>query len=78
MSTTYRFPVIKATRKHTLTCPTCGRRFTRQRTFESTVNPFNRSENGTPRSPHEVREQVNAKADAWEPQMDHCETKEEA
>ena len=38
----------------------------RQKTFEETVNPFNKNADGSIKSREQVRASVNAKARAWE------------
>ena len=65
--TTYRFDRISAQRTRSGKCPSCGKRRTRSKTFTSTVNPFNRNEDGTIKTPREVRQDVNAKASQWVP-----------
>lgn len=69
--TTYTFQRIQARRQHAGICPVCGRQVRRSRTFWHTVNPFNRNDDGTVRTPAEVRDRVNAEADAWEPDFTH-------
>lgn len=50
----------------------CGRKTTRQRTFECTINPFNTNADGTVKSEREVRAQAQEKADAWRPDPYTC------
>jgi hypothetical protein len=64
---TYHFTGPKVTAKRTGNCPTCGRKTTRSQTFEKTVNPFNKRDDGTPKSWDEVRADVQAEAAAWAP-----------
>lgn len=76
---TYRFQPVTTQRLARGKCPVCGKPVSRSKTFESTINPFNRNEQGVPLTPAEVREQVNAKAAAWVPDFTHAkcaETKE--
>lgn len=49
-------------------CPTCGKRVTRSRTFEQTVNPFNKNEDGSVKTWAEVSADVRREAAAWDPQ----------
>lgn len=68
--TTYTFTGPHTQRQHKGTCPVCGKKVTRTRTFEHTVNPFNCTGEGDARRPKtwdEVRADVKAKADAWKP-----------
>ena len=62
---------VRAQRTRRGTCPGCGKAVTRSRTFENTVNPFNRNEDGIVRTYREVWKRVNAVADAWVPDFRH-------
>lgn len=68
---TNHFRPVKTRRVRTGSCPTCGRKVQRSKTFENTVNPFNRNDDGTVRTPEQVRAHVNDLADAWEPDFHH-------
>lgn len=68
--TTYRFTGPHVVARRTGECPTCGKKVTRSRTFEHTVNPFNyKIVDGerVQKTWDEVRADVQAKADAWTP-----------
>lgn len=65
--TIYRFDKITAKRTASGGCPGCGKRVRRSKTFEMTVNPFNRNSDGSVRTPSEVRAAVEARADDWQP-----------
>ena len=56
--TTYTFRSYPASAEATFTCSACGKP-KRKRTFrhECTVNPFNTKEDGSVRTPEEVRQQ---------------------
>lgn len=69
--TTYRFQPVRAYRTLTGTCPACEKRVTRSRTFEHTINPYNRNDDSTIRTPEQVREAVEAEADMWVPDFRH-------
>lgn len=72
--TTYHFYGPSTKRKHASKCPVCGKRVTRSRTFEHTVNPFNCVGEGAERRPKtwdEVAADVHAEADAWVPDFRH-------
>ena len=69
---THNFPEIVARRTKSGSCPVCGKRVRRSQTFSETVNPFNRNEGGTLKSPAEVRVSVNKEADAWVPDFTHA------
>lgn len=62
-------PKVRCERKGK--CPACGKRVLRSRTFEQTVNPFNRNANGVPKTWEEVFADVRAQADAWQPNFAH-------
>lgn len=59
----YTFQAYPAVAKATFTCVSCGKE-KRTRTFrhECTVNPFNTKDDGSVRTPNEVREQSRMKA----------------
>lgn len=52
-------------------CPACKRIVSRSTTIENTVNPFNRNILGQIKSFEEVSFDVQAEADAWEPNFRH-------
>jgi hypothetical protein len=71
MMPTYTFTGPSATARRSGECPTCGKRTTRSRTFERTVNPFNvKIVNGerVPKTWDEVRADVQTDAEAWAPE----------
>lgn len=61
----HTFEEIKVTVYKTATCPICGRRTRRSRTFAQTISPFNRHADGIQRTRREVRAAVQATAQAW-------------
>ena len=67
---TYVFQSYPATAKATFTCVSCGKA-NRTRSFrvECTVNPFNKNEDGTVKTPREVRQESFAKAAAQREQF---------
>ena len=71
ITTTYRGPSVKATRKGM--CPTCRKPATRTATFEATVNPYNRRPDGVPKTWAEVLVDVRARADEWQPEPEEFE-----
>lgn len=66
--TVYKFsgPSIRAERRGK--CPVCGKTTKRSRTFERTVNPFNKDENGVPKTYERVYADTRAEAEAWSPE----------
>lgn len=57
-------------------CPVCGKNTTRRKTFEHTINPFNKNADGQPKTYDEVRAAVNAEANAWRPNFAHAKCEE--
>lgn len=62
---------VETHRRRSGVCTVCGRATQRSRTFTMTVNPFNKNPDGTVRSRMEVRQAVEAEADAWVPDFRH-------
>lgn len=72
MSTqTIKFEKVQRRRQALGICPTCGRFVQRRKTFEQTVNPFNRNADGSVKTREEVAVSVQAEADGWEPDFTH-------
>lgn len=73
--TLHTFESIRVRRTKRGKCPGCGKTTSRTRVFEQTVNPFNRGADGEAKTSSEVREAVEADADAWAPDFRHdgCE-----
>lgn len=69
---THRFdgPTVQARKR--VNCENCGRVVRRARTFQHTVNPFNKRDDGTPKTWDEVREDVKAEAEAWKQRPERC------
>lgn len=74
-TTTVRFIRLKHSARRTGKCPACGKRVTRSRTFEGSVNPYNLREDGQPRTISEVHAQLVVQAEQWVPNFLHeaCE-----
>lgn len=66
ITTTFQEIRIRAKRRGP--CTVCGKRVDRIKYFAQTVNPFNKTEDGRPKTPAEVRAAVQADADAWAPE----------
>lgn len=77
-SETIEFERITVSGKKSGKCPACGRRVTRSRTFEQTVNPFNRTADGTPKDREQIRRELLEKRDAWTPDFTHTGCQDEA
>lgn len=76
MSTvTYRFTGPRVTTQRKGVCPDCGKRVTKAKTVQKTVNPFNKNPaTGAPKTRDEVLADCRAEADAWEPRDWRCST----
>ena len=62
---------VRTHRTRTGRCPVCGKTVRRQRTFQQTINPFNRNPDGTVKTYDEVLAAAHAQADKWEPDYTH-------
>ncbi len=62
---TTRFEPIRRMAVKSLPCPVCGKRLRRQRTFEQTVNPYNRNAKGDVKTRSEIRRELTVQAIAW-------------
>ena len=67
-----KFPVIKVKATRAVRCQGCKKPMTRTKTFECTINPFNKNSDGSIKSASEVREQAQALADKWNPEPIRC------
>jgi len=72
---TVRFEPVKTSRQKSGKCPVCGKRVVRRKTFEHTVNPFNKNKDGSVRTFEEVLNRVNEEADNWQPDFCHDKCK---
>lgn len=69
--TTTTYEAVTVTKVMYGTCPVCGKRSRRSRTFRNTVNPFNKRPDGGVRSYAEVLDNVDRLADQWVPDFIH-------
>jgi hypothetical protein len=67
MRNTVYYSKVKHTAKRRVTCNVCGKHLNRQRTFEQTVNPWNKNPDGTVKTFMQVLASVHAEALVWEP-----------
>lgn len=68
---TITFEVVKFRRSVVGRCPRCNARVVRTRTFEQTVNPFNRNDDGSVKTRPEVLASVKILAEVWSPDFTH-------
>lgn len=52
-------------------CAVCGKRWKRSKVFRHTVNPWNKTDDGKVKTREQVRSDVIAEANAWQPE--HCD-----
>jgi hypothetical protein len=62
---TTTFEVVCHRAVKSLPCPGCGKRLRRQRTFEQTINPYNRNADGTVKTRAEIRQELITEAAVW-------------
>lgn len=65
---TTRFEVVKQRATKNLPCPVCGKKARRERTFEGTINPYNRNASGQVKTRPEVQADLQALARVWQQQ----------
>lgn len=66
------FEPVKAWRQKNTKCPVCDKKLKRSKTFEQTINPWNKNEDSSPKTDNQVRDAVNAEADAWMAEPEYC------
>jgi len=66
---------VKEHRAKSSKCPFCRKPVRRSMTFEHTINPFNKNEDGSIRTYSEVLQRVNEEADKWIPDFTHDKCK---
>jgi hypothetical protein len=54
----------------TVPCRVCGKKLKRSTTLSQTINPFNRNAAGDPKTRQEIRAELKAKAETWQPVND--------
>ncbi|WP_030292290.1 hypothetical protein [Streptomyces katrae] len=62
---TTRFERVPLTATKTVPCEICGKKIRRQRTFEQTISPFNKTTAGEVKSYQDIYPELEAKAEAW-------------
>ena len=65
------FEVVKLTGYKKFYC-TCGKKVARQRTFDQTINPWNKNDQGTIKSRHEILVELRAEIVKWQSKIDEC------
>lgn len=66
---TVHFPPVTRTAYRNVKCVVCGKRRKRQKTFEQTINPFNRNAAGQPKTRREIWKELDEQSRAWQPTM---------
>lgn len=65
-STTHIYEVVKLGASKSCKCSVCGKSMKRSRSFEGTINPFNRNADGSVRNREQILEGLKLEAKAWE------------
>lgn len=66
--TRYVFDRVRRRATKRVVCPVCGKKLTRSKTFEQTVNPWNVNPDGTPRTEQEIWAALGIEAAEWQAQ----------
>jgi hypothetical protein len=69
-----KFAEIGMTYESNFVCNSCGKRRSRSKKFYQTLNPFNRDKDGNPKTPEQIRCEVNMEADDWLKKTKTCRT----
>lgn len=59
------FNVVKERAKKSGVCSECGKKRSRTKVFEQTLNPWNKSKDGNPKTPDEIRAELRAEVKTW-------------
>jgi hypothetical protein len=73
----YHYEPVRVTAVKKLPCPVCGKLLRRQRTFQETINPFNKNPDGTQKTSREVLASVQARAEDWRTVPETCSSHKE-
>lgn len=70
------FQTVKTSAKKHGWCPACNKKVSRSRTFEKTIDPFNKNKDGSVKTYAQVLMDVKAEALKWVPDFTHenCKT----
>ncbi|MFC5799087.1 hypothetical protein [Streptomyces formicae] len=69
---THRFERVPLTAKKAVECEGCGKKLRRQRTFEQTINPWNKTADGEVKTYKHIYPELEAKAAAWKAEPEVC------
>lgn len=59
------FNVIKDRASKSGKCRECGKRCSRSKTFEQTLNPWNKNKDGQPKTTDEIRAELRVSVKTW-------------
>jgi hypothetical protein len=71
--TIYRFEAVTLTGQKTVKCDNCGKWLRRQRTFQQTLNPYNKNAQGELKSRREMNAELNKAIAAWRMEPETCQ-----
>ena len=69
----YTFEVVKWQASKMVKCPSCKKTLKRSKTFEQTINPFNKNAMGLPKSRTEILIELKARATEWGTKSEYCQ-----
>ncbi len=69
------FESVKTSRSKNGKCSICSKPMRCSKTFENTINPFNKNKDGSIRTYSEVLQNVERLADEWKPDFTHNKCK---
>jgi hypothetical protein len=70
--TIYRYEPVTLTGQKTVKCDGCGKRLRRQRTFQQTLNPWNKNAAGKPKTRSEIDTQLRERITEWKTDVEFC------
>jgi hypothetical protein len=68
----YTFDVVKWQASKTVKCLSCGKTLKRAKTFDQSINPFNKNAQGEPKSRAEILIELKARAAEWGTKPEYC------
>jgi len=67
---TYRFEEVTRPVTKRVKCRVCGKTITRSTTLSQTISPFNKDADGQPKTREQIRAELKAQAETWQPRND--------
>ena len=70
-SYTIRYEPVKRSKSKTFICTVCGKRGRKSKTFQQTINPFNKNTVGEQKTVREIESELLSAAERWTPEPVH-------